>query len=188
VERRSSGLDLLNALQNVLDAQNDLVGIWVSYETARLNIYLSTGMLQVDERGLWTDPFYQNGLRMTDSPENESVPPVPLPGPERPAPADVRGNSTARSTVPSPERARTPKVPHVLEQTPPLPSGPIRPVNYEQPAPRIASENLRRNGSVIDRLVVRKPDRSERSTSAEQSGESLFPDPIGIGSWSVGDE
>ncbi|MEZ6045852.1 MAG: TolC family protein [Planctomycetaceae bacterium] len=55
----NQGLNILNALDSVLSAQNQLIGIWVNYETNRLNIHQDMGMMDIDERGVWRDPFYQ---------------------------------------------------------------------------------------------------------------------------------
>ncbi len=54
----NQGLNLLNALSDVLDAQNDFIGIWVSYERSRLNIHRDMGMMEIDPRGVWLDPYY----------------------------------------------------------------------------------------------------------------------------------
>ncbi|MEX0701927.1 MAG: TolC family protein [Planctomycetales bacterium] len=53
------GLNLLNALNSVLDAQNDLIGIWVDYERSRLNIHRDMGIMEVGADGIWVDAFYQ---------------------------------------------------------------------------------------------------------------------------------
>ena len=57
--QNSQGLNLLNALRAVLNAQNDLIRIWVQYEQSRLNIYRDMGMMEIDARGIWTDELYQ---------------------------------------------------------------------------------------------------------------------------------
>jgi hypothetical protein len=54
------GLNLINALNSVLTAQNQLIQIWVQYEQNRINIHRDMDIMQVDERGLWVDPVYQN--------------------------------------------------------------------------------------------------------------------------------
>lgn len=56
----NQGLNLINALQSVLNAQNDLIRIWVQYEQNRINIHRDMDIMQVDERGVWIDPVYQN--------------------------------------------------------------------------------------------------------------------------------
>ncbi|QDV33994.1 TolC family protein [Tautonia plasticadhaerens] len=46
---------LLNALSALLDAKNALIGNWVSYETARLTLYQDFDLMDIDERGVWTN-------------------------------------------------------------------------------------------------------------------------------------
>jgi len=55
----NQGLNILNALRSLLDAQNQLIQIWVSYEQNRINIHNAMGVLTLDEQGFWTDDFYQ---------------------------------------------------------------------------------------------------------------------------------
>jgi hypothetical protein len=78
----NQGLNLLNALQTILNAQNDLIGIWVEYERNRINIYLDMDIMQIDERGVWIDSAYQ-GPSLTP-PALQSEPADVLP-PERAA-------------------------------------------------------------------------------------------------------
>ena len=58
---QNQGLNLLNALNSVLSAQNNLISIWVSYERSRLEFYRDMGLMQIDPQGIWVDPFYQAG-------------------------------------------------------------------------------------------------------------------------------
>lgn len=48
-------LDILNALNTLLQAKNALIGVWVSYETGRLQLLFDMEMLQLDERGFYRD-------------------------------------------------------------------------------------------------------------------------------------
>ena len=50
---------ILNALQTILSAQNSLIGNWFSYERARIRIFQDMGIMNIDQRGLWEDNFYQ---------------------------------------------------------------------------------------------------------------------------------
>ncbi|HUQ72719.1 MAG TPA: TolC family protein, partial [Planctomycetaceae bacterium] len=59
-QQSNQGLNLINALQSVLNAQNELIRIWVQYEQNRINIHRDMDIMQVDERGIWIDPVYQN--------------------------------------------------------------------------------------------------------------------------------
>ena len=77
---------MLNAQSNLVQAQNALYAIWVSYLTARMNLYLDLELMQLDDRGVWCDE--------QDSPEpttlHDPYPPTeangsPLPKPVGPA-------------------------------------------------------------------------------------------------------
>ncbi|MSR56495.1 MAG: hypothetical protein EXS05_02340 [Planctomycetaceae bacterium] len=59
-QNNAAGLNTLNALNSVLTAQNQIIQIWVSYETNRLNIYNFMGTMEIDEYGFWVDDFYQS--------------------------------------------------------------------------------------------------------------------------------
>jgi len=91
---QNQGLNLINALQAVLQAQNSLIQFWTQYEQTRINIHLDMDIMQVDERGLWIDPVYQNtGLDGAGSNPTLSEPTdvnrlPPAPGSVRLAPTD----------------------------------------------------------------------------------------------------
>ena len=70
---QTNALNLLNALQSVLDAVNALIADWNTSETSRLNIFADMGIMEIDQRGLWSDRFYQE----MDSGSAESEPPAP---------------------------------------------------------------------------------------------------------------
>ena len=77
---QNNSLSLLNALDSVLRAQNDLVGDWITYETNRLNIFRDMGIMQIDSTGVWEDDFYQlHGLSPIAEPDNDF--PISLPAP-----------------------------------------------------------------------------------------------------------
>jgi outer membrane protein TolC len=50
-------LDIINALDSVLSANNQLISAWANYETTRYRLLLDLEALQVDERGLYTDEY-----------------------------------------------------------------------------------------------------------------------------------
>ncbi len=74
----SSGLNINNALGALLRAQNALIQYWASYERNRINIYRDMDIMQIDERGLWIDPVYQNlggrGNSFSNEPGNVTPP------------------------------------------------------------------------------------------------------------------
>ena len=76
-----TGLNVLNAVSAVLAAQNNLILFWTSYERNRINIYRDMDIMEIDERGIWVDPIYQN-LDRSDPPSNSKesahdIPPQP---------------------------------------------------------------------------------------------------------------
>lgn len=71
----SQSLNLLNALRDVLTAQNSLIGFWIDYEQSRLNIHRDMGIMEIDAQGVWEDELYQSRLRPVP-PVDEDVPDV----------------------------------------------------------------------------------------------------------------
>ncbi|MGI9518430.1 MAG: TolC family protein [Pirellulaceae bacterium] len=55
-------LSINNALRSLNRAQDELIEVWLDYETTRLNLYRDMGTMQIDERGFWFDEFYQELL------------------------------------------------------------------------------------------------------------------------------
>ncbi|NOX52978.1 MAG: TolC family protein, partial [Planctomycetes bacterium] len=55
----SGALNLLQALDAVLSAQNTLIADWISYERSRIQIYRDMGIMQIDANGVWLDEYYQ---------------------------------------------------------------------------------------------------------------------------------
>ncbi|MGB7348181.1 MAG: hypothetical protein WBD20_28410 [Pirellulaceae bacterium] len=47
--------DLVSALTDLLDAQNDLLNVWVSYEVLRVLLDFEMGTMQLDPTGVWID-------------------------------------------------------------------------------------------------------------------------------------
>jgi len=83
--QQTNALSLVNALDSVLQAQNSLVADWVTYETNRLNIFRDMGIMEIDPRGVWTDPFYlqMDNLTVGGNVSSPASPPdVVLPVPE----------------------------------------------------------------------------------------------------------
>ena len=85
---QQEGLNLINALGSLLTAQNNLINYWVSYERNRINIYRDMDIMQIDERGLWIDPLYQN-LGGNDSSSYQNGPAHDIP----PEPAEAKSRS-----------------------------------------------------------------------------------------------
>ena len=47
---------LTDDLQSLLEAQNQILNIWVNQEIQRMSLDLDMGTMQLDDRGLWIDP------------------------------------------------------------------------------------------------------------------------------------
>ncbi|QGJ70263.1 Hypothetical protein PBC10988_19580 [Planctomycetales bacterium 10988] len=48
--------DLLSALSDLLDAQNDFLGVWIDYQVQRMVLDRDMGTMQLDPYGQWIDP------------------------------------------------------------------------------------------------------------------------------------
>jgi hypothetical protein len=48
--------DLVSALSDLLDAQNDFLSVWVSNEVLRILLDFEMGTMQIDPTGMWVDP------------------------------------------------------------------------------------------------------------------------------------
>lgn len=101
----NQGLNLLQALNSVLQTQNQLIQTWVVYETNRINIYNFMGTLELDQNGFWNDPFYQKRLRdAQESGRGVEVPPAAppvLPHPESAATRAPAVKQSASGAVPA---------------------------------------------------------------------------------------
>ena len=60
----NQGVNISRALDNILDAQDELIESWADYETARLSLYRDMGIMLIDEDGRWVE----------DVPQHEAVP------------------------------------------------------------------------------------------------------------------
>lgn len=48
--------DLVSALDDLLEAQNDFQSAWITYDVLRLILDFELGTMRLDDRGLWLDP------------------------------------------------------------------------------------------------------------------------------------
>jgi hypothetical protein len=46
----------VSALSDLLQAQNDFLSVWVTYELLRRTLDLDLGTMQLDSDGMWIDP------------------------------------------------------------------------------------------------------------------------------------
>jgi len=98
----NSGLNLIQALNGVLNAQNGLIQNWVTYETNRLNIHRDMGIMQIDETGLWMDEYYQQLRADSSPPESDPSDSEMLPPPAPPADSPENANEPNSEIAPPP--------------------------------------------------------------------------------------
>lgn len=67
--RGLQGNNLLNALNAILQNQNQLIQNWTDYERNRLNLYRDMGTMEIGPDGIWNDSFYRNTSNASDSQE-----------------------------------------------------------------------------------------------------------------------
>jgi hypothetical protein len=98
--------DLVSALSDLLNAQNDFLGQWVNYEALRMSLDFELGTMRLDDQGRWLDPGkidashgrsndfceFPNGFNEWPDVPSEVLPPPPgeakteeLPVPPKPA-------------------------------------------------------------------------------------------------------
>jgi hypothetical protein len=65
---------VLNTQSTLVSAQNTLYTNWVNYLTARINLYLDLEQMPLDDRGVWTDEFFNRADRQERSSPDERQP------------------------------------------------------------------------------------------------------------------
>tara|TARA_R110002072_G_scaffold284587_1_gene449011 strand:+ start:24892 stop:27399 length:2508 start_codon:yes stop_codon:yes gene_type:complete len=105
-EARSSptaARDLVSALSDLLDAQNDFLNVWVNYEVLRLLLDFELGTMELDNEGLWRDP----GPIVTPTPaESERASTESTRAALKAVPGRVRGHWKPTSVADSDQPAR----------------------------------------------------------------------------------
>jgi outer membrane protein TolC len=124
------GRDLVTAVTGLLDAQNSFLGVWVDYESQRMNLDFELGTMRLDARGIWIDPGAltaetlgpvdaAEGLSPNPGGESEEIPPgtkqaPPAPGAEVgvfPPPPLLPAPDTPDAPIPPATAALRPEVP-----------------------------------------------------------------------------
>ncbi|RPI80362.1 MAG: hypothetical protein EHM42_12210 [Planctomycetaceae bacterium] len=168
----AQGLNILNALNALLNAQNQLIQVWVSYESNRLNIHNFMGILQLDEAGFWIDDFYQKA-RPAGGPSEFVVRPN-LPTLEA-YPSNRPSDNPLLPPLPSQELNNA--GPQPLDRRPPQPGarrkpGRERKIQYASAAPDEATGLARvdRDEPVAIRASSQGSDRPAGAPGARRNG------------------
>lgn len=108
------GLNTLQGLQAVLTAQNQMIQIWVNFESNRLQIYNFMGTMEVDENGFWVDDFYQRRALAARAGRSLDDLPPSLPAeltPSSPPQELKNGPVDATEIIPQPQPTDTRRTP-----------------------------------------------------------------------------
>lgn len=136
--------DLVSALSDLLNAQNDFLSVWVNYEALRMSLDFELGTMQFDDRGMWIDPGIIDGKRgldpsFCDSPNGYlNWPDLQVPKPEELPKAD-----------PAPEELPPAKQPEPLPGPKPLPRLP-----GQKPSPADLNQQPKPRRSLIKPLAI----------------------------------
>jgi hypothetical protein len=158
-------INLTNALQTLLSAQNKFLSTWVDYQAQRVSLDLDLGTMEVDPYGIWLDPgtiLEVNGVGLESTPEFPMLDPLSvLPTPPVVSEPIVEPsfvptlpsvpvlppgpNPTLTPPTPTPEEPTLPAIPD-LDASQPLMTRPLPSVAPPVPAPaptenRSASSN-----------------------------------------------
>ena len=96
---QSTSLLLLNALQGLLDAKNNLIGSWVSYEVQRMGLYRDFDLMTIDAQGVWTNDGIVPNLNGGPAPASRDPVGAPV---ERLLPGPSAGGSATGEIAPLP--------------------------------------------------------------------------------------
>jgi len=69
----TAALDLLTALSDLRNTQNNFMSVWLNYYATRMQLMRELGVMQLDEQGRWID----TPLTLPDRPSPEEVAPPP---------------------------------------------------------------------------------------------------------------
>ena len=119
--------DAVQALSDLLDAQNNFMSIWLNHETLRRRLDLDLGTLQLDQDGLWIDPGVINAeygqidpwvrgdnsfVMPQEAPPREELPPPPAaPLPQGALPGGQPQALTAGTDDQGPQKPGSPAQP-----------------------------------------------------------------------------
>jgi hypothetical protein len=74
---------VLDAQSSLLQSQNQMYGLWVSYLSSRMALYLDLELMQIDERGVWSNeslPANEAAVGPAPGPRERLPAPRPFPG------------------------------------------------------------------------------------------------------------
>jgi hypothetical protein len=91
----STARDLVTALSDLLNVQNDFLSVWVNYQVQRMSLDFDLGTMQLDDQCMWVDPGSALGQVDPAAGPGVALPCevtpefIPLPGPEEVVPVEA---------------------------------------------------------------------------------------------------
>jgi hypothetical protein len=72
----TAALNLLTALSDLRNSQNNFMSVWLNYYAARMRLFQNLGIMRIDTNGLWIEESLEEAVRATseDNPLPPSVP------------------------------------------------------------------------------------------------------------------
>lgn len=72
----TAALNLLTALSDLRNSQNNFMSVWLNYYAARMRLFQNLGVMRIDTNGLWIEESLEDAVRASsaDSPLPPSVP------------------------------------------------------------------------------------------------------------------
>ena len=90
--------DLLQALDQLRGAKNNLISDWINYETSRIELFVNLELLELNEQGVWINEQENfDRFRSIDTGVSDSAPAVDI------APEDDSQSPPLPEEVPRPE-------------------------------------------------------------------------------------
>jgi hypothetical protein len=108
------GRDLVTALADLTQVQNDFLSVWLNYRVLRMGLDLDLGVMQVDHNGMWVEPdgYDLEALLGPDYCPEDELPSAEHPEPELQGTEELDINSDAPlppEEVETPEDADSPE-------------------------------------------------------------------------------
>ncbi|HEX4129682.1 MAG TPA: TolC family protein [Pirellulales bacterium] len=77
----NAAFNLLTAISDLRNAQNNFLSVWMNYYSERMQLQRDLGIMQIDDRGMWIDEPVEDVIAMVmegAQPVEELPPPVPV--------------------------------------------------------------------------------------------------------------
>jgi hypothetical protein len=115
----TAALNLLTALSDLRNSQNNLMSVRLNYHAARLRLMRELGVMRIDENGLWIEESLESALRATEA---ECPLPPELLGDFSTPPAGAEAGTPPTSAPPQTPNNPPAAVPAVPPGSGPLPA------------------------------------------------------------------